>query len=1228
MKPVIALTKVYDPLNRNDRDTIQWEYKQGSTLSDLLDSTGSIISERETVKFVVSIDGTKIEPELYDKTYLMSGQHIAIIPYLHGGGGGKDIIRMVGMIILAVVASIVSYGIASTGAWGLVAAESGAAYGLAAGAASAIMMVGSMVLNAVLPPSYQSNMPTAGADKSNAYSWNPSTTQQQGVCVPVPYGTCKLSGNIIGVYRESIGSDQYLNILISLGMGPLSDIYDIKLNNQLLSNYHDVELYTRLGTLNQDIIPNFGDTTVEYALSIKVVKSSPVVYTTTGNNFDKVIIEVSFPTGLLKWDDTGTQANQSVSYSIEMKKHSATTWEPVTKWTGEESKQSLGGKWSAGYWVNSESGRAWFEFSTGSTNYADHVEGTQSDVEGITWRWFSDVVNTAGTIAPFVTASANSSNPQRYSWPVSITDKGQYDIRITRITDDSTDARIVDELYLTSVKEVVNDDFAYPNIALVALRVKATDQLSGSFSFECKTKGKLCRIYDGTDWSVFYTSNPAWLCFDILTQPVFDDDLEVLEYAGHNPSIIDIDKFLTWSEYCDELVPDGNGGTEPRLTFNGQFDSTQTMWDSALAVCKIGRAAPYWRGQTITLSIDMPSDPVTLITVGNIGIDSFEETFLSMENRAGYIEADFLNIEKELERDKFTVINPDAPAEWGSSSLQLTGVIKPSEIWRHCRYYLATTQNLIRTVTVVMDVDSIAFTLGDVINIQHDVPIWGDAGGRIVSASSNKVTIDRPVTILTGQTYVMIIRTLDNTIIQKTVINTPGIYSELTLSTSFATVPEQYDLYAFGRSNYVVKPMRVISIDPQSDLKRKITLIDYNATIWNADILEPVLPTINYSPSFIPVISNLQAVDYPKMNEGGILLRSIVLSWEVDNSSLLNHVEIYARTTGEWKYIGRDNIFDAAPNTTYEITVIAVNNIGAKANFAISPTVTITTGDLISFATPDLLPAPIVSIQYRIDADGSVNQLRVRLELNSTSLTPTGLSIMVAVQNDPRRIGVEDQDTQLLINDVDILSSGTANILAGSTISKIVITTPDKPLPTNINVAGFYWAQYTGTTARKGLTNDSTSITFNEPFDVEPPLGLAQLQWVEISWDDSRIGDFKLLMISNSANEYEIVKWVNVHQADNMYYIQGLVREQEGTTKIINGDTAYYYPAPGAGTETIKVNLDQFTKISDLIYEGSFDVTLNIPSGAWVSATACTFITNGITLARSYIVPVLKWGIS
>lgn len=886
----LTLTKVYNPLNRADKDIIQWQFNKGAKLADLINSQGCFFNKPDSCKAVVSINGTIIPEKLYNEIELVENQHITMVPVLHGGGDSKSIFRMIGMVILTIVASIVSYGVVGGMVMGGYLSSSIGIYATYGIVFASIMVAGSMALNAMLPTA-GAQMPAlngfGSSSQSNSYSWSPQTTQQQGLPIPVAYGDCKLTGNAIGVFRETIGNKSYLNVLLAISKGPLYNITNIQLNLQDISNYNGVDVYTRLGYLNQDVIPNFGDTVTEYPQGTKVSYGTPVLYTTIGSDFDALSVEVACPNGLYYYNDNGTISDHSVTYSVEISPAGAGTWTSITNSAASIANVDYNGRWSAGKWVWSGGPGIWGHFvwqeiSAGTTYIEDHIDGEIYST-GVTWRWMTAAAPTIlGGIVPNVTMKAAQRSIVSHTWRADNLTSGKYDVRITRVTADETDVRYSDDFYLIAVREIVLDDFIYPETALVGLRALATDQLSGSFSFSCRTLGKMCRIYDGVTWTVGSTSNPAWIVFDILTQPVFDEtDWSVIGYESHYPSSIDIDRFLEWAEYCDDLVPDGSGGIEPRLTYNGVFDSTMSMWDAALSVAKIGRGAPYWRGTVITVAIDKPSDPVALVSVGNIEEDSFEEVFLSMENRAGSIEVDFLNIEKNLERDKMTIYNPDAPAEWGTTSLPLQGVIKPSEVWRHCRYYLATTQLLTRVVGISMDIDAIAFTIGDVINVQHDVPQWGQAGGRIVSATNTTVTLDKSIVVESGKSYSVMIRLIDGTVVTRNITNAVGSHTVLNVSVPFSTVPQAYDVFGFGEVNLVVKPMRVTSIDPKGDLKRSITLTDYNESIYNSDMLEPVIPTQNYSQLKLSKISGLELTERMVKSIGGRITTYMDIKWNL-----------------------------------------------------------------------------------------------------------------------------------------------------------------------------------------------------------------------------------------------------------------------------------------------------------------------------------------------------------
>lgn len=971
MGNVIELKRVYNPMDHTDCDHIQWQMVPGATVADLLDATGSVVSDRDGMGFAVSINGIPVPAEQRGVTRLQPGQFVTVIPYLYGGGGGKDVIRMIGMLALAIVAP--ELGVMMGGFFtGLTLGEFGLVgfYAAAGLTTFGVMVGGAALLNAILPPA-KPQIPTGNSiAQSNSYSWSPVNRQQQGIAIPVYYGPCKVVGNIIGTFRQEVdgGSTQNLNVLVSGGMGPVAPFYDFKLNGQPLENFSSfniaTNLHTRLGELDQPVIDGFGETVLEYPLSTLVSYGTDCNYTTIGADFDALSITVGFPNGLYKFNASGGLDPLSINYSIEIRKQGDTTWTVLTHQPGT-TKVSDGGYWSLGVeeaWNSSYSEEtiadmgglqySYYEIAVGSSDPNDHYNGEYGN--GGIWSWVGSPIRVVDVVLDYATATSASSSRTVYTWRQTGLEAGRYDIRIKRLTPDYTETTYGDEFYLLTVQEVVQDTFTYPGEALIALKPVADSQLSGSFSFECKTDGKLCRVYNGASWSIEPTSNPAWVCWDILTQPVIGGTRStgyyVIEYAGYDPSQLDLDRFHEWAQYCDDLVPDGNGGTERRLTYSGGFDTAQNQWDAVLAVGKIGRATPYWRGKTITLAIDKPSSPVTLISVGNIGLDSFEETFLSMENRAGSIEADFLNSEKDFERDKLTVINPDAPSTWGSTSLPLQGVVKPSEVYRHCRYYLATTQHLIRVVTVQIDVDAIAFTLGDVINVQHDVPMWGE-GGRLVAAGDSTVTLDKTVTIESGKSYAVMVRLLDGTLVTRSVVNAVGDYIQLDLATPFAEYPQQYDVYAFGEVDKVTKPMRVSGIDPAGDLKRKITLTDYNESVYNTDLLQPVLPTPDYSTSRdIPSVVGLTVTERMMKRLDGTIDNYLVVTFAPPvNRNRWMRADIQLSSPGvpftkvSESLTGSEVLIPCRELVTYSVRAVSVDYVGNPRAVEQCPVESITT---------------------------------------------------------------------------------------------------------------------------------------------------------------------------------------------------------------------------------------------------------------------------------------------
>ncbi|MEK7075243.1 MAG: phage tail protein, partial [Patescibacteria group bacterium] len=406
-------------------------------------------------------------------------------------------------------------------------------------------------------------------------------------------------------------------------------------------------------------------------------------------------------------------------------------------------------------------------------------------------------------------------------------------------------------------------------------------------------------MWDGAQWTVDASDNPAWVKYDILTRPVLNNNLNVVRYDGYDPSSIDINAWKESADFNNTLCPDGKGGQEKRITFNGGFDYKTNVWAAVMRVSDIDRAAPVHNGLRLTLAIDKPSTPKQMFTVGNIERNSWKRNWLPTAERAAEITASFQNQEKDYERDEFSTFNNSIDTSI-DASMELFGETRPSGVWRNINWRLNNNQYILDSAQLRVFTEALRSTLGDVVNIQHDVPAIGQ-GGRLVAATVNTLTLDREVTIEAGKTYqVMVTLTYpsvaevagnnymcksshtasaDNkpgtganwqsfwvataevgvawitgteyyepgAMLLKTVSNAPGTYTAINVTASFSKAPAKYDIYSFGEANKVVKPYKIVDIQPTMDFKCTLSLVEYNESIYNTDLEQPVLPTPDYS---------------------------------------------------------------------------------------------------------------------------------------------------------------------------------------------------------------------------------------------------------------------------------------------------------------------------------------------------------------------------------------------
>lgn len=900
------------------------------------------------VPFVFTVNGVILKEQDLTGVHLFPGDIVIAVP----DPGDDDVFPMVVGILFAVAAIAISGGALGPAGLGLFG-QSFVAGGIGAIATSmAVSIMGGIVTSMLTKAPETPTMDLMqGFNTSQTYSWNPLTTQQQGGAIPRPYGENKLLGNIVNWHIENVNDKQYLNVLICLGVGPVSRLYNHKINDQPVENYPGVEIHTRLGYLDQDPIPNFNDTLRETGpmSPMKVVYGTPITFTTLDDDFNGLEVDITFAQGLWYANDLGGLDAISVNLAIEIKKQGTDTWVPITRQVVTTQETYYAGKWSCGYWSGWGS-PYWIETAAGSADPADHYEGELAgyipgyDYGGCYWRWISQqYVRTVATTVNYITVSGAQNTAIRKTFRANNLAPGKYDIRVTNLTADRTSSRYGDDCYLTAVREVYEDDFEYPRMVLVGIRALATDYLSGSLRYSCYCDGALVRVTeDGINWSTAFSRQPAWVGYDVVTRPVLDNNGNVVRYDGFFPDKIDTDSHLDLAEYNASLVPDGKGGTEELCLFDGVFDSATTIWDALLKTYRAGRAVPYYAGTTITLSINKPADSPEegfLIGMGSILKDSFQEHWSSVEDRPTELTVEILNRDNDFTRDPLQVINPNLSSYQPPLSMDMFGVVRPSQVWRDGRLRLNANQLLTNTTSVSLPVSAIECRIGQVVNISHDVPQWGYSGRLVGISGNDTVILDREVTTTAGKTYGVVIWLKGDTRVYREVQSvTSGTIVKLSAVFDDGYEPRKYDNYSFGEIGLETKPFRILSIQPDMEHRFKLACLEYSSTLWNSDTEQPVLPTPDYSSlDPVPRVTSLAVKERMTKRVDGTIDELIEVSFVKPVSYFYDHAEIWCNRDGVglvFHGTTRGNAYQmpCVALSQYVIAVVTVNKAGARMN--------------------------------------------------------------------------------------------------------------------------------------------------------------------------------------------------------------------------------------------------------------------------------------------------------
>ncbi len=333
-----------------------------------------------------------------------------------------------------------------------------------------------------------------------------------------------------------------------------------------------------------------------------------------------------------------------------------------------------------------------------------------------------------------------------------------FGIRMVRVTPDSTSDRLQNKTLWASFTEIIDLQQSYPNTAVVGVRVDSEQFGSQQVGIKYHVRGRIVLvpsnydpiartykgIWDGT-FKPAYTNNPAWCLLDLLTHPRYG--------LGQRLGVANVDIWALHSiaQYCDQFVPDGFGGKEPRMACNAYLASQRKAYDVLADFCSLMRCMPVWNGQTLTFVQDRPSDTVWTYTNSNVVGGRFQYSFSALKDRHNAVEVRYVDPQNGWQPSIELVEDQRAITRFGRRLLKMDafGCTSRGQAHRMGLWVIQTELLETQTVNFVIGAEGLRHTPGDIIEVCDNNYAGASIGGRIMAINENSRTVqlDRAITL-------------------------------------------------------------------------------------------------------------------------------------------------------------------------------------------------------------------------------------------------------------------------------------------------------------------------------------------------------------------------------------------------------------------------------------------------------------------------------------------------
>ncbi|HDS4653436.1 host specificity protein J [Citrobacter freundii] len=653
-------------------------------------------------------------------------------------------------------------------------------------------------------------------------------------------------------------------------------------NSDGTKNFSGVTWEFRAGTQAQNYIQGIPGTENEINVGTEVSSATAWTRTFTNTQLSAVRLRLKWPS-LFKQEDNGDLVGYSINYAIDLQTDGG-TWQTVLN-------TSVTGKTTSGY------------------ERSHRIDLPQA---GSTWT-----------------------------------------IRLRKITADANSAKIGDTMTLQSFTEVIDAKLRYPNTALLYIEFDSS-QFNGSIpQISCEPRGRVIRVpdnydpdtrtYSGTWQGAFkwaWTDNPAWIFYDLVITDRFG--------LGNRLSAANIDKWTLYqvSQYCDQPVPDGKGGsgTEPRYTCNVYVQDRNDAYTVLRDFAAIFRGMTYWGGDQIVALADMPRDVDYAYTRANVIDGRF--TYSSSTTKTRYTTAlvSWSDPGNAYADAMEPVFEQPLVARYGFNQLEMTaiGCTRQSEANRKGRWGILTN-NKDRVVSFDVGLDGNIPQPGYIIAVSDELLSGKVMGGRISAVNGRVIKLDRVADAAAGDR--LILNLPSGASQSRTIQAVNGEF--ITVTTAYSETPQAEAVWVVESDELYAQQYRVVSVSDNDDGTFSITGAwhdpDKYARIDTGAIIDQrpvsVIPPGNQSPPANIVISSFSVV------QQNISVETMRVSWDQAQNAIAYEAQ-WRRNDGNWVNVPRSSTtsFDVSGIYAgrYLVRVRAINAAEISSGWGYSEEKTLT----------------------------------------------------------------------------------------------------------------------------------------------------------------------------------------------------------------------------------------------------------------------------------------------